>query len=540
MVTFLRRLAAWAAMHHAYAWLGASGLVSAAAGVAWMRAVLVRAAVALGGCAALPGHVERAPSSTRTDVGDTALARVALASTPDDMRDLSGFRLLADGEQAFQARLALIRKAEMTLDVQYYVIANDRTGTEFLAALQQAAARGVRVRILVDDLYASGEDGLFASLAAGPNVEVRMFNPLPARGDSFAARVAFSLHEFSRINHRMHNKLFIADDSFAIFGGRNIADEYFGRAERANFIDTDVLATGPVIARLSEVFDAFWNSEHAYPIQALVSPQSAGRAGRPVVTRIAPAPAANDDGASASGRHGVAEEVEAGRIAFDRGEANVLADGPSKVLGDGMTEGAPSIGTRELLARAASSAFVSSPYLVPGAGDMASLAQARRAGVDVRIVTNSMQSTDEPLVYLGFARHAAALAALGVDVREVSVEGDAASAGRSGESRSFGASQSTLHAKLVVVDGRWSQVGSFNMDKRSALWNTELIVRVDCVALAHAIEAWAEANVPVPGARARSAASASLGAGDREPSPASASGSWWQRAAVAVVNEDFL
>ena len=243
-------------------------------GLAW-RAVLLTVAVALGGCAVLPSQVERPVSYARSDVADTRLAKIAAASTAVAAGpEVSGFRLLADGAEAFDARIALIRRAEKTLDVQYYVIANDATGREFLRELQAAAARGVRVRVLVDDLYATGQDELFAGLAAHDNVEVRLFNPLPVRGGGFAQRIVFSLHQFSRINHRMHNKLFIADGSFAVTGGRNIADEYFDRSGDANFIDMDLLSSGPVVARLAAVFDGFWNSEVVYPIGSLTGAAS--------------------------------------------------------------------------------------------------------------------------------------------------------------------------------------------------------------------------------------------------------------------------
>jgi putative cardiolipin synthase len=209
----------------------------------------------LAGCATLPGPVERAVTHASSDVADTSLARIAAASAPPDRADLSGFRLLADDEEALEARLALVRRAEKTIDVQCYLIANDATGLEFLGALAEAAGRGVRVRVLVDDLYAAGEDATFVALASHADLEVRLFNPLPVRGGGFARRVALSLHDFSRINHRMHNKLMIVDGRFAITGGRNVADEYFDRSGAAHFIDMDLLSSGAVIGPLSAVLD---------------------------------------------------------------------------------------------------------------------------------------------------------------------------------------------------------------------------------------------------------------------------------------------
>jgi len=227
--------------------------------------------LALAGCASLPPQGQRPVSTALADTADTPLARIAAAAAPDDERQLSGFRPLMDGDHALNARIALIRRAQKSLDLQYYLIASDEVGLLLLRELRDAAARGVRVRVLVDDLYAAGQDELFAGLAAHANVELRLFNPLPARSGTFGARIVLSLHEFTRINRRMHNKLFIADNAFAIVGGRNLANEYFMRSESANFIDADVLATGPVVRELSTVFDAYWNSEQAWAVQSLTA-----------------------------------------------------------------------------------------------------------------------------------------------------------------------------------------------------------------------------------------------------------------------------
>ena len=168
-------------------------------------------------------------------------------------------------------RLTLARRAARSLDVQYYHLQNDSVGLQFLRELRDAAKRGVRVRLLVDDLYTGSEDELFCSFAAVPNVEVRLFNPLPSRGGGVGSRIVASLHEFSRINLRMHNKLFIADNRFSISGGRNMAEEYFMRSTEANFIDMDVIAAGPIVREQSQVFDRYWNSSVVYPVQEVVA-----------------------------------------------------------------------------------------------------------------------------------------------------------------------------------------------------------------------------------------------------------------------------
>ena len=460
---------------------------------------LAAAALALGlaACASLPGAVQRPVSTAQTEVARTRLATIDAASTPDDARDLSGFRLLPVGDQAFDARLALTRRAEKTLDVQYYLIAHDGAGLQFLRALADAAARGVRVRVLVDDLYATGQDAVLAGLAAHPGMEVRLFNPLPMRGGSFKTRIALSLRQFSRINRRMHNKLFIADNTYAITGGRNIADEYFGRSEPANFIDMDVLASGPVVRELSTVFDAYWNSDHAYPVQSLVGAgfdlAAARRAfDRKVAAVVAEvAPAARDS----LGQTDLETQLAAGHVEQHRAPAHVLADSPGKIdqadgeaarspLGDGVAASAAATvaeSTLDLIGAARSEVLLASPYFVPGAHGLGVIRAAVAHDVRVSVMTNSLSTTDEPLVHFGYSRYRARLLEMGVSLYEL-MPTDARHADES--ALEFHGSLGRLHAKLAVVDARWLFIGSMNMDRRSARWNTEMGLVIDSPELA--------------------------------------------------------
>ena len=464
--------------------IAAAGLGAAASAPVW-RAILLTVAVALGGCAVLPSHVERPVSSALVDTGATALGRIAAASLADAAGERSAFRLLPDGADALEARLALIERAERTIDLQYYLIASDATGREFLRAVTDAAARGVRVRVLVDDLYATGEDALFAGLATQRNVEVRLFNPLPVRSGTFAQRIAFSLHQFSRINHRMHNKLFIADGSFAITGGRNIADEYFDRSGEANFIDMDVLSSGRVVQALAAVFDRFWNSEHAYPVQSLVRQAPTAEAFARMLASV---------GAAAETRRAdaarLADELASGRLALDEADAEVLADSPDKAGGDSA---APTVAEahRALIGSARTSLMLASPYFVPGEPTMKTLSALRANDVDVSVLTNSLATTDEPLVHIGYARHRAALLRAGVDLHELmpSTEAGAGaelpmSLGSSGRGSS---SLGRLHTKISVVDGDRTFLGSMNLDSRSARLNTEAGIIVHSAALARQV-----------------------------------------------------
>src|SRR5438034_11631650 len=202
------------------------------------------ASFTLAGCGMLPPLLERTPTVALKAAPDSELVKIAERSRPAP--ELTGFRLMPLGSYALDTRVQLAKRVKHSLDVQYYLIQDDRTGRLLMRNLRDAALRGVRVRLLVDDLYTAGADPMFRGLAAFPNVEVRLFNPFCCARQSTAGKYIASLVDFRRLNHRMHNKLFIADGVFAVMGGRNIADEYFTRSAKNNFIDMDVFTVGPV------------------------------------------------------------------------------------------------------------------------------------------------------------------------------------------------------------------------------------------------------------------------------------------------------
>ncbi|HEX7441977.1 MAG TPA: phospholipase D family protein, partial [Caldimonas sp.] len=422
--------------------------------------LLMSALVVLAGCATLPPHVPSPPVHALTDVASTRLARIAAASLPSDEPALSGFRLLPEGETAFNARIALARRAQKSLDVQYYLIQNDDLGQQFLRELRDAALRGVRIRLLVDDLYTAGEDELLTGLAAYANVDVRLFNPLPARAGSFNLRLLFSMHEFGRINHRMHNKLFVADNSFAVSGGRNIAEEYFMHSATANFIDLDVLSCGPVVRELSTVFDTYWNSAFVRPIGSVaepVPPEQARRRFEEIVGRAGPRVAERPR--DVLGRTPVAEQLDSGELTQAYAPARVFADTPDKVAGEGGGAMGPTVTdqTLGLFATARAEVSIASPYFVPGERGMAMIRAvgATQENGRITLVTNSLGSTDEPLVYAGYARYRLELLKAGVRIYEIG-----ASLSRYTERLgNFGRSLSRLHAKAAAVDHRWVFIG---------------------------------------------------------------------------------
>ena len=447
----------------------------------------------LAACSSLPDAPVHTPTPTVRGLADTTLARIAADSTPQAKHGLSGLRLLPGGDHAFDARLALARHAERTLDAQYYTLSDDAAGRNFLRELRDAAARGVRVRLLLDDLHTGDIAELLAGLAAHEHVEVRLFNPLPVRSGAPITRLALSPSQFEQLHRRMHNKLFIADGHVAVSGGRNIGDEYFMRGSAANFVDMDLLLTGAVLPALSDSFETYWNSEFAYPLQRLQpsgdDPASLrARFAEQVQRAAAPAAPAPRD---VLGHSLVSAQLEQGHLELLFAPVQVMADAPAKVVQTATLDLSALGLALSRLREARSEVVIVSPYFIPGVRGMAMMREARAAKVRVTVLTNSMAATDEPMVHRAYARYRHAMLDMGVHIHELS-PGLVRKAGEFGDFRS---SEGRLHAKVAVADRRWVLMGSMNMDGRSALANTELGLLIDSPALAWELRSlWQRAN----------------------------------------------
>jgi cardiolipin synthase C len=398
----------------------------------------------------------------------------------------SGFRLLTGSKNALLRRIVLADQAVHTIDLQYYIFNNDATGRLVADHLLAAADRGVRVRLLLDDINLTAEDRLLDALDAHPNIQVRRFNPFHTRAPSVLSKVAQFMVDGSRLNRRMHNKSYIVDNTVAVVGGRNIGDAYFGAGEDTNFRDLDVVAIGPVVTAASLAFDDYWNSDFAYPVKAFrgVRATSADLDGlRKALKHDARQFDASDYAQEAN------EAMPAGPSA-DReghwcwGSAELVADQPQKIE---MGEDVPSLRIgpklKAVMDTATSEVVLISPYFVPGESGENYLVGLARRGVDVRVLTNSLASTDEPAAHAGYSHYRSQLLAGGVHLFELrpAVGGKQPITDRG---KSAGVS---LHAKAAVIDGRYSFVGSMNMDQRSKLLNTEMGVIVDCPELATAV-----------------------------------------------------
>lgn len=422
--------------------------------------VLAAAAVLiLTGCVGLPQHVQKYASTSLLRPETTTLGRIVARA--DVGGHLSGIRLLIAGDDALASLIALADRAERTLDLQYYLIHQDDSSRLLLHHVRLAAERGVRVRLLVDDLNTAGEDRRFMHLGALANIEVRVFNPFPGGRLALWTRFVASASDIPRINHRMHNKLFVADNSLAITGGRNIGDQYFTRDSHSNFIDLDVLAAGAIVPQLSATFDAFWNSKYAYPIASLAAPVGAETVSQALEER-----AITGDAAWLSG------ELDADDLQLTWVPATVLADGPAKIASD-VSPGvevtiANNVAT--LMRSAKREVIVISPYFVPGDAGVALMRELVARGVHIRVLTNSLASTDSPLVHNGYARYRTELLKIGVELSEVRP--------KLGQKRlrfhPFKSSNASLHAKALVIDQKTVFIGSLNMDARSARTNSEM------------------------------------------------------------------
>ncbi len=446
------------------------------------------------GACSLPPPPERVPSSAfgPEQTAETRLGRASAAQVARQRDGKSGVHALFDPLEAFAARMLLAEAAEKSLDVQYYIWHADQTGTLLMQALVDAAERGVRVRLLLDDGGTSGLDDRLAALAEHPRIEVRLFNPFVLR---WPKPIGY-LTDFSRANRRMHNKSFTADNQATIIGGRNMGDEYFGATDGVLFSDLDVLAIGPIVPEVSADFDRYWASASAWPVQAILP--AAGAEALATLARdaerIRSSPEAKAYADAVRNTAFVNDHLQQ-RVALDWSVVRMVSDDPAKGLAKEERGGLLVDQLYHLLGAPQRSLSLVSPYFVPTAAGVQALAAMRKRGVAVQILTNAYEATDVPLVHAGYAKRRKPLLKSGVALYEMQ---STATGGKDPVARlnPLGSSGSSLHAKTFAVDGERAFVGSFNFDPRSALLNTELGFLIDSPVLAKRIESAFETQVP--------------------------------------------
>jgi len=455
----------------------------------WNLAVITRVAVTcalllVGGCASLPSNVNN-PSFALQDTADTRAGKRYGELTSTHLNE-SGFLLLDTGLDAFAARAILAQGADRSIDVQYYMIHNDLTGTLFADQLIKAADRGVRIRLLIDDMDLGNRDEGLSTIAAHPNIDLRIFNPFSRkmiRGPQFLLR-------FGSVTRRMHNKSFTVDNQATIVGGRNIGNEYFEADPDFAFADLDVLAIGPVVKEVSASFDQYWNSGMAYPVGVL----------RPDLTEKEDLDEGRKKLAEYLARDSVsaylqqlfssllAERIRNNEVLFSWGDAEVLADHPNK-LESYNSDRAYTLSSKisPFFENLHKEFLIFSPYFVPGNEGTKFLVDLVGKGVHVRIITNSLASTDVGVVHAGYAKYRTALLRGGVELYEMNkILGRKQRKEKKGDT---GSSKASLHAKSFVFDRQRVFIGSLNLDPRSVVENTEIGIMLTSTEIADAMAA---------------------------------------------------
>jgi putative cardiolipin synthase len=451
---------------------------------------LALVAALIAGCAGLPpgaGYPRTATSAIPAPEG-SALGR-SFAAASRDHGDRSAFHLLNNGVDGLLTRVQMIDAAEISVDAQYFIFRADASGRLVLDALQRAAARGVRVRVLVDDADTVPGDEKVAAIGAQPGVEVRIFNPFAYRGHSRLRRGAEFLFNMRRLDYRMHNKLLIVDNAVALIGGRNIGNQYFQVDPEGQFADDDVFSAGPVVQKLSAVFDGFWNSRLAIPVAALHAVRARaprGGSGRHAGARRVQAldPVGVDYAALIDTGEPYASLVSA-RLPLIWAGAQVVADSPYKrdvVQGRrrGRLMAEP---VAAAVAGVKSELLMITPYFLPARDEMMQLLGRLDEGARVAVLTNSMMSTPELFVQAAYSGYRRPLLDAGADLYEIRARiGNPRGSGQTARISSFGTY--SLHAKLFVFDRERVFIGSMNYDRRSLRLNTEIGLIVDSPELA--------------------------------------------------------
>jgi putative cardiolipin synthase len=443
--------------------------------------------VVMAGCSTLPKDFARTESYALDNTSDTYLGKrygPKLALHPGK----SGVVLLDNGLDAFVARVVLAEKAERSIDSQYYLYHRDQTGRIFTHQLIKAADRGVRVRLLVDDMDQAGRDLGAAALDQHPNIEVRLFNPFSRN----SPRTVQLLTRFGKVTRRMHNKSLTIDQQVSVLGGRNIGDEYFDATRDKNFTDLDALVIGPVVEEVSTSFDYFWNSELSYPASVLSKKQPTEEMVQEMHDGLEQYVNELKESEYLQALHTspLAANIRSESVVFDWSNVTAVYDRPEKIEIDSDLKKyhlAPAL--KDSFAGVREELIIISPYFVPGKKGSAFLQELAAQGIKVRILTNSLSSTDVPVVHAGYLKYRKDLLRAGIEIHEV----------RKNQGGNFGAgsgwkgsSTASLHSKSFVFDRHQVFIGSLNLDLRSINENTEIGVVIDSREIAADMVNWFE------------------------------------------------
>ncbi|MCK4834168.1 MAG: phospholipase D family protein, partial [Gammaproteobacteria bacterium] len=424
----------------------------------------------LTGCASLPDNTNRTESFAITDTDETKLGK-NLQDSRDQGNAEDGFIILGKGLDAFVARIALAEIAEKSLDVQYYLYHDDLVGGLFTAYLLRAADRGVRVRLLVDDMDMENRDASILAMDNHPNIEIRIFNPF----DRNFSRVPQFVTGLGSITRRMHNKSFTADNTASILGGRNIGNAYFDANPTLEFADLDVLAVGNVVKDVSSSFDLYWNSELAYPATTLINDPLSDEQALVLRNKLYAFLEKHKDSdyAQALRTSTLAKNIREQKVEFILGDAVIVVDHPDKITSSRDANELHLVSQLEpYFQNIKNELIIISPYFVPGDEGVEFFRQLIDNGVHVRILTNSLSSNDVGIVHAGYAKYRKALLKAGVELYEMNKK--LTRKQRKEKKGTGSSSKASLHAKAFILDREKVFIGSLNLDPRSFYENTEI------------------------------------------------------------------
>ena len=429
----------------------------------------------LSGCASLPENTGRTESHAFTDTQDTLLGK-EVQKYRNQGKTEDGFVLLSSGLDAFVARAVLAETAERSLDVQYYLYHNDLVGKLFTGFLWQAAERGVRVRLLIDDMGMGGRDAGIIALDSHPNIELRIFNPF----DRDIGRSTQLVTGLGSVTRRMHNKSFTADNVVTIVGGRNIGNEYYDADPTLEFADLDVMAIGDVVNEVSNSFDAYWSSSLAYPATTIIEQRPSQEELQKLEENLIffMEEQQNSNYMTALLNSELAQKIHDNDLTYIWGDATVVVDHAEKLSTSRdanelhlMTQLAPYFESIE------KELIIISPYFVPGDEGVAFFKTLTDKGVRVKILTNSLSSNDVGIVHAGYSKYRKALLRNDVELYEVNKK--LTRAQRKQKKGVDSSSKASLHAKVFVIDRRQVFIGSLNLDPRSFYENSEIGLVID-------------------------------------------------------------
>ncbi len=435
-------------------------------------------ACSVAGCDRDRPQVPDMPEVTAFTEHESTAIGARLAELAADHPGESGFAIIRYGQPALAARIALADLAEKSLDVQYYIWEADPTGRILAERLVRAADRGVRVRVLVDDINLSGRDARIAALDAHPGIEIRIFNPFKRR----KFRVLDFATDLARVNHRMHNKIMIMDNALSLVGGRNVGAHYFESHAESNFRDLDIVGAGPIVRETSNVFDRFWNGPWALPVAQLVDRPYTEEDHRSAIEAVRREIEADDypipiesDAQTLLDR---LDEIFADLV-WAPGE--IVWEDPANIF-DGDSPGRMNEALHERMRALEHELLIESAYFVPRDRGIEAAKNLHQRGVSVRVLTNSLSSNDVLAAHAGYSKYRKDLIRAGVELYELRpfpgpVDKKIISAD----------SKAALHTKAIVFDREAVFIGSFNLDPRSANINTEAGIYVESPELARQV-----------------------------------------------------